>query len=119
MEVMEATLMLEELQSAVAALAKDKVPGPDGVPAEFFVILWDTVGPTLLEALLHGLEAGILNEEFTKGLIVLLCKIGDQRYFKNKTGAYFTQCTHDLTQSSHPTLAIPHKVIHRLGQVHA
>ncbi|CAM6124874.1 unnamed protein product [Calypogeia fissa] len=44
--LMEVPLSLDELHNAAKALASNKVPGPNGVPAEFLVINWSTVGST-------------------------------------------------------------------------
>ena len=48
----EGGLTLEELHSALKPSARNKKPGSDGLPYEFFSHFWDLLGPELLEALL-------------------------------------------------------------------
>lgn len=81
---LEAPLTQQELHDAAKALAKNKVPGPDGIPVEFFLHNWELAGPVLLLALQDGIRDGFFDPELTKGFIVLLCKKGDQRYLGNK-----------------------------------
>jgi hypothetical protein len=81
---MEVPLTLKELFAAAKCLANLKCPGPDGIPLEFSILNWSSVGPLLHQAILKGIEEGSLHEDFTKGYIVLLCKKGDQQYFSNK-----------------------------------
>ena len=72
--VLNHPLMVEELQEAVKALAKEKTPGADGIPVEFFLFNWEVAGSALHRAILLGLQKGALHFEF---VIVLLCKNGD------------------------------------------
>lgn len=81
---LNAPLSLTELQEAADAMAKNKCPGPDGIPAEFFSCMWQEVGPLLLQVLENGITSESLPEALTGGLIVLLPKKGDQRLLTNK-----------------------------------
>lgn len=60
-EALEKDITLEELHEATKQLAKNKVPSRDGIPVEFFLVLWDQIGPILLELLKDGLKSGILH----------------------------------------------------------
>lgn len=82
-EVMETPLSLCELYNAAKDLAKGKVPGPNGILLEFFLLNWESIGETLLCAVLKGVEDGKLHSRFTKGLLVLLAKHGDLKYLIN------------------------------------
>lgn len=44
-------ISLEELHYVADQLAREKVPGRDGVPIEFYLQLWDEIRPILLEVL--------------------------------------------------------------------
>lgn len=57
-ERLNATLSLDELALAAHSLAKNKFRGPDGIPVEFFLCHWGSMGPTLLRALNDGLAQG-------------------------------------------------------------
>lgn len=75
---------MEELYTATCLLSKGKCPGPDGIPVEFFIANWPLVGPTVFRALSAALSAGSFHQGFTRGIIVLLKKKGDQRLLANK-----------------------------------
>lgn len=50
-QIMEEPISLAELHLAAQQLARNKVPNKDGLPIEFFLALWDELGPILLEVL--------------------------------------------------------------------
>lgn len=81
---MECLPTLQELHSAAKALSAAKIPGPDGIPSEFFLSNWETIGTTLLRATLEGIAAGKLHQRFTEGLLVLLAKRGNLRFLVNR-----------------------------------
>ncbi|KAL3702498.1 hypothetical protein R1sor_020520 [Riccia sorocarpa] len=83
-ETLEKDYTLQELHEAAAELGKNKAPGPDALPVEFFLIFWDTAAPTLLRLAKQGLENSQLPPSFTAGDIVLLPKEGDQTKLQNK-----------------------------------
>ncbi|KAL3686499.1 hypothetical protein R1sor_009073 [Riccia sorocarpa] len=74
----------EELVTAAKLLGKNKCPGPDGMPVEFFIVMWDTVSPLLMEATAEGLMQGRLLPFFNRGMITLLQKDGDSTLLTNK-----------------------------------
>lgn len=83
---MEDYTCLEELHSATKALAKNKVPGRDGVPVEFYLQIWESMGPVLLSVLQKGIADGFLSPKLTEGVVILLEKKGDQLFIGNKRG---------------------------------
>jgi hypothetical protein len=76
-EVMEVPIEANELLEAARALGRNRCPGEDGAPVEFFINNWKTVGASLHRAALQGITEGNFHKKFTKGYIVLLCKAGD------------------------------------------
>jgi hypothetical protein len=70
-------LTLKEIQDAISTMPKDKAPGSDGIPTEFFQEFTKEVSPTLLEAFLAMLRSGETSELINKGLITLIPKSGD------------------------------------------
>lgn len=91
-EMLEAPITLEELYLAAKNLAKKKVPGIDGVPIEFYLSIWDLIGPMLLAMLQEGLQSGSLHPKITEGLIILLVKKGNQLFNGNKHGITLLNC---------------------------
>lgn len=74
---MEEPITIGELHDAAKLLAKNKVPGRDGILVEFYLVIWEQIGPILLAVLQKGLEDGSLHPKLTEGVIVLLAKLGD------------------------------------------
>lgn len=83
-EDMEKLILLEELHSAAKALAKQKVLGEDDLPVEFFLALWDKLGPLLFQVLQSNINKGSLHQQLTEGIMVMLEKRGDQTLIGNK-----------------------------------
>lgn len=73
-----------ELHYATDQLARNKMLGWDGLPMEFYLSLWDDIGPVLLEVLRAGLKVGRLHPQITHGVLVLLAKKGDPLMVSNK-----------------------------------
>lgn len=69
---MDVPISLHELQEATKQLAKNKMPGKDGVPMEFFLATWEHGGPILLEVLKRGLADGSLHPQLIEEIIALL-----------------------------------------------
>lgn len=67
-------------------MAKNKVPGKDGITIEFYLDLWEDIGPILLEVLRDGLDKGELDPNLTIGVIILMVEKGDQLLVGNKHG---------------------------------
>ncbi|GBG73502.1 hypothetical protein CBR_g16845 [Chara braunii] len=81
--LLEQPITMEELWSAVKAMAKGKSPGSDGLPVEFYLATWEHVGPILLRLFNRILEGGTLTEDMKFGVITLLYKKGDKRNVRN------------------------------------
>lgn len=65
-------------------MASNKVPEKDGILVEFFIALWDEIGPILLVFLSDGLAKGEMHQKLTIGIIIQLVKRGDQLLVGNK-----------------------------------
>lgn len=83
---MEEKITLDELFEAAKALGKNKAPGKDGVLMEFYLNMWELMGPILLKLLEDGLANGCLVGDLTEGVLILLAKKGDQLLIGNKRG---------------------------------
>lgn len=72
------------MKAANCLLNKLRSPGPDGVPVESYIALWESIGHLLHEILLDVIRQGHFNLVFVRGVIVLLPKSGDFQMLNNK-----------------------------------
>lgn len=70
-------LTAEELEEAVLASPRKKSPGPDGLPAEFYIAVWEVIKDQMLLLYTEMLEAGKLCTSMTQGIIVLVPKVAN------------------------------------------
>ncbi|KAL3682636.1 hypothetical protein R1sor_000658 [Riccia sorocarpa] len=83
-ESLQKDFTIQELHNAAKLLGKNKCPGPDGIPLEFFLLFWDTVSPLIFKATTEGVQQGSILPFFNRGVITLLQKDGDVTLLKNK-----------------------------------
>lgn len=57
----EGLFTVEEVLAALKGMARGKSPGSDGLPVEFFLKLWDTLGSDLVEVLNSSYNSGFLS----------------------------------------------------------
>ena len=76
-EDLECPLSLEELETAVGQLGKDKTPGLDGLSGEFYQTFWHILKNDLLSVLNYSFLTGGLPRSFRRAVITLLPKKGD------------------------------------------
>ena len=76
-QALEGLLTLNELEGALGRMSRRKVPGIDGLPAEFYLKFWDILGPVVLEVLTAVLSTGAMGGSLSTGVISLLFKKGD------------------------------------------
>ena len=73
-EMLNSEITLSELAKAMKGMARNKSPGSDGLPPEFYIMMWNKLGKTLLEAIKFGLGRGKLHDSALKGIITLIPK---------------------------------------------
>ncbi|KAG7581859.1 Reverse transcriptase zinc-binding domain [Arabidopsis suecica] len=66
---------VEEIRRVVATMPKNKAPGPDGFPIEFFWEAWEIVGQDLVEAVQGFFISGFLPRNFNATAITLIPKV--------------------------------------------
>ena len=76
-------LTVSEVHAALVDMARGKSPGSDGLPMEFYVTFWDTLGPDLVEVLNSSLDSGSLASSQRIALVSLIYKKGDRLLHKN------------------------------------
>ena len=69
-----APFTLLEISSVLSLCKKNKSPGLDGLPYEFYQVFWDVVGPHFLDMLRHVIENRLILPSQSKALIRLLPK---------------------------------------------
>ena len=68
----------KECHEALSAMKRNKSPGADGLPAEFYCSFWFILGDDLVDVLNFSLHFGLLPESMRSALIRLLYKKGDK-----------------------------------------
>ena len=79
----EGLLDSSEVLAALKGTSKNKSPGSDGLPAEFYLQFWDLLGSDLMEVLNEGYRSGSFSLSQRSGLISLIYKKGDRLSCKN------------------------------------
>ena len=65
----EEQLTEQEIYQAVKDLNNGKTPGPDGIPIEFYKILWVDIKDVLIPAIYAMYECKQLNDSATRGIL--------------------------------------------------
>ena len=77
-DLCEGYLGVEECRGALMGMARNKAPGSDGLPMEFYVKFWDVIGSDLVTVLNSCFDAGFLASSQRGGVISLSFKKGDR-----------------------------------------
>ena len=76
-------LLHDEISNALFTLAKNKTPGTDGLPKEFYVKFWDLLAPILLDLFNFSFEKGSFSSSMQQSITRLLYKKDVKRDLKN------------------------------------
>ena len=77
-------LTVKELTDAVMKLAKEKSPGPDGLPAEIYQAFWNELKNPFMDMMQEAFEKDYLEGSIMEGVLNLIPKQNkDSRYLKN------------------------------------
>ena len=68
------TITKQEVKAAVLAMAKNKAPGSDGIPCEFYVSFWDLIESHFIEMFQEVLASGCITKSQGRALIRLIPK---------------------------------------------
>jgi exonuclease III len=82
-EINPITITLATLLQATSSLPKNKTPGIDGLPVEFYSTFWNEIGPLLLVFLTHALTQTTLPPSTRHGVIILIHKKNSTQDIKN------------------------------------
>ena len=64
-------------------MARNKSPGIDALPAEFYLAFWNTLGEDLVNVINHAFQSGHLSVSQSPRPICLLFKRGDRFAMEN------------------------------------
>ncbi|XP_038708505.1 uncharacterized protein LOC120003559 [Tripterygium wilfordii] len=64
----------DEIWNAVRSISSQKAPGPDGFSAGFYHSHWDTVGDSVVDAVMDFFDTSIMDSEINSTLIALIPK---------------------------------------------
>ena len=73
-EVCEGMVTESECLAVIKRLKKNKAPGLDGLPAEFYVTFWDCIGSLVVESYDGGFRKGQLSESQATSVLSLIFK---------------------------------------------
>ena len=80
----EGLIKAEELNEVIHTFARNKTPGSDGLPLEFYLAFWDDVRPLLLASFNNSYQMGTLGITQRQGVLSLIPKKDrDIQFLKN------------------------------------
>ena len=82
-EQCEGLFSKEELHSALQGLQTGKSPGSDGLPTEFYLFFWDSLGDLLVSVFNERFRLGILSDSQRESLLRLIHKKDERNLAKN------------------------------------
>jgi len=74
-------ISIEECTLVLDKFSKNKTPGNDGLPIEFYREFWDDVGETMIDSFNYSFEHELLSTSQRQSIITLLEKPGKDRLF--------------------------------------
>ena len=79
----EGLIQEDECHAAIKKMSKNKSPGYDGLPIEFYQTFWTEIKDLMIKSFNESFEAGELSEMQKQIIITLIFKKGDREQFKN------------------------------------
>ena len=92
----EGLMDVQECKKAVFSMKRNKAPGIDGLPIEFYQVFWDDLSGVLVNALNESYENGHLARSQRKGLITLIFKKGNADELKNWRPVTLLNCDYKI-----------------------
>ena len=73
-QLLEAPLTKNEIFNVVKSMKKNKTPGLDGLPIEFYIVFWSDICDMLVNSFNFSLQNGLMSASQRNGIITLLPK---------------------------------------------
>ncbi len=80
---LETDISFEEVTAAVMGFSSGRVPGLDGLPADFYKFFWNIIGNDYFEVLQKSISEEILPLSCQRAVLTLLPKKGDLTHLRN------------------------------------
>ena len=80
---LESSILEEEVWEALKSMGRDKAPGPDGFPLEFFLFSWDVVKEDIMKVITDFDNFGFLDWRLNTTFLALLPKKDDVESMKD------------------------------------
>ena len=92
----EGKVSYDECQTVIKHMSKNKSPGLDGLPSEFYQCFWQDFGMLIVESYNEAFKNGILSESQKRAVITLIFKKGDRQFLKNYRPISLTNCDYKI-----------------------
>lgn len=92
----EGLMNLSECKKAVFSMKRNKAPGMDGLPIEFYQVFWNEIGEILVNAFNESFKKGQMSSSQRKGLITLIYKKGNSDELKNWRPVTLLNCDYKI-----------------------
>eukprot|EP00061_Rhincodon_typus_P017593 g46352.t1 len=106
-ERLDQPFSLDELTKAFESFEKNKIPGSNGLPAKFYLVLWDIIGQDLLEVY----NSMLLSGSMTDYLKVLRIWFGGARACAKSWEERIAKVRQELVFWEHHSLSIEGKIL--------
>lgn len=73
-EILDQPITKNELYKTLVSMSKNKTPGFDGLPVEFYIVFWMDISDMLVDSYNFSLRNGLLTQSQRNGVITLLPK---------------------------------------------
>ena len=100
-EICEGQLNIRECLKSLKTMEKNKTPGTDGLPAEFYKVFWNDVSGLLVNSLNYAYLSGRLSITQRRGIIKLIPKKDSELYnVKNWRPISLLNCDYKIAAKS-------------------
>ena len=73
----------DEIKRTVFSMSKNRAPGPDGFPADFYISCWEIVGMDVVEAIMEVFRRKVLTRSWKATFLALIPKVNTPTTFRD------------------------------------